>query len=174
MPQKKISKKTPKKTLKLNTLIFLLLAFLIIGKVILPYLNRHVYDADNPASGHFPVVEGKYLPSLVEYTQLGSLYSWEDILRENKTFRNDQFHSIKLSKLLGDTYQIEAENELYTLQFTYRLDEKNQIIIPVSHKATGLFLWIWATVYLVILTVLILVGQLIWFWWKSPNAGKKK
>lgn len=173
MTNKKIAKKTPKKTLKLNTLIFLMIAFVIIGQVILPYFNRHNFDADNPAPSHFPVVEGKHHPSLIEYTQLGTLYSWEDILRENTTFKNDQFHSIKLSKLLNDTYEIEASNELYTFQFKYQLDEKNQIIIPIYQKATGLITWIWATVYLVVLTVLILVGQLIWFWWKSPLTETK-
>lgn len=149
-----------------KTLAFLMVFYLLLGSVVFPYLNRTTYDDNNPPPPSFPVVVGggHFAPLTWDYADINERRHYA-LMREEVEFEESLAH-ISLKVLSSDTYELQAKTEIYTIYYRYKINE-DHTVTPLSAELKGLIIWIWALVYLVAMTILIAVGQLIWIAWKK-------
>lgn len=167
-------RKYKRKRFNINTLIFLMFFFFMMGLVVFPYFNLHHYDENNPPP-HFPIPIGKHAnsdtPYIVQYHEFKKHYRVSDLWQRNAQFPHEHLGG-EIKQRTRTLYEMAFKSEIFTITYRYKIDEKNDKVIPLSQRTTGWIIWIYALASLLGATVLLVVGQWLHSWWKASFTQK--
>lgn len=167
--------KRKNKSFQIITLIGLLLFFLLMGGVLLPYWHTHTFHDKNPPPKPFPIAirafDDQTVPYITLYDDFDFKGSSERVWEQNARFPHQHFDA-ELNVAHNHVYELKFKTTHYQAIYRYRFDENNQKIIPLSHKLTGRFIWIDALIYSVVVAVLVTLAQWLRLKWKTKQPEK--
>lgn len=149
-----------------KTLLFLMVFYLLLGSVILPYWQQITYDDKTPPPPDFPVVVGGgHMAPLVQSYARVNADSHYSLMTEDANFEEYPINfSLKTSS--DGIYQLQAKTGIHTYYYHYKIDENHQAV-PISIKLRGRIIWIWSLICLFAVTVLLIVTKLIYLSWQK-------